>query len=146
MKLYERVFHPHTPANINIVHQFEMQDFNSKVAVFLTKNVGSMWMAYTFVCLALIGLLGILNILNPITVLLVSWLSQTFIQLVLLPVIMVGQNVLNRKQELQSDEMFQTTQHSFHDIEQIMQHLDAQDAKILEIATLVQGSLHDKAE
>jgi hypothetical protein len=52
---------------------------------------------------------------------------------VMLPVIMVGQNVLGRKAELQSDEMFATSQHSFSDIVQIMEHLYAQDQEILKI-------------
>lgn len=41
--------------------------------------------------------------------------------------------MLGRKAELQSDEMFATSQHSFSDIVQIMEHLDAQDQEILKI-------------
>ena len=54
-------------------------------------------------------------------------------QLPLMIVIMVGQGLLGRKQELQAEEAYQTTLKSFHDVEQIMAHLDAQDEKILEI-------------
>ncbi len=50
---------------------------------------------------------------------------------------MVGQNVLGRKSELQADEQFNTTQKSYHDIEQIMQHLSAQDDKILEQTRMI---------
>jgi uncharacterized membrane protein len=137
--LYERIVHRHRPVNINEIHDQEQQDINSRIAVFLTKTIGSMWMAYAFICLALIGLFAILGISTPIIALIIAWLSQTFIQLVLLPVIMVGQNVLNRKQELQADELFETSKHSFHDIEQIMNHLDAQDEKILEISNIVEA-------
>lgn len=58
-------------------------------------------------------------------------------------VIMVGQGVLSRKQEIQADEQFATTQKSFHDIEQIMQHLDAQDKELLRQSKLIeeQGQL-----
>ncbi len=131
--LYLHTPHAHTPHNINEVHREEQTSINAHLAVWLTKTVGTMPTAYTFVLLALIGLLAILGILSPIVALLVAWTSQTLIQLVLLPVIMVGQNVLSRKQELQADEMFATTQHSFHDIEQIMAHLDAQDTAIVQI-------------
>jgi len=96
-----------------------------------------MWTAYTFAVLAIIGLLAILGVLTPLVALLVSWVSQTFIQLILLPIIMVGQNVLGRKSELQADEQFNTTQKSYHDIEQMMQHLCAQDAELLRHAHLL---------
>lgn len=132
--LYEHKPHLHKPRNINKQHAQEMQGLNDRIALTLTRGVGSMPVAYSFVVLALIGLLAILGLLPPIVALLVAWFSQTFIQLVLLPVIMVGQNVLNRKQELQNEEAYQATLKSYHDIEQIMQHLDAQDRKILEIA------------
>ncbi len=137
MSLYKHNLHPHKPQNVNDLHVEEMQSFNDRIAVFLTHTVGSMPTAYAFIALAFVGLLAILGILNPIVALLVAWLSQTLIQLVLLPVIMVGQNVLNRKQELQADEQFATTQKCFHDIEQIMEHLNAQDKELLKQSELI---------
>lgn len=129
----------HTPAtqkpprNVNLVHEAEKAaaGFNTRLAVGLTQKVGTMWTAYTFAVLAIIGLFAILGLLSPIVVLLVAWVSQTFIQLVLLPIIMVGQNVLGRKAELQSEEQYTTTINTYHDIEQIMEHLSAQDAELL---------------
>ena len=66
--------------------------FNSRLAVFITKNVGTMWCAYIF---AVIGLTGIVAALtnNTTLVLLVGAISGYFLQLVLLPIIIVGQNV-----------------------------------------------------
>lgn len=136
MSLFERTRHPHKPRNINAAHRAE-QGVNTRIAVGLTRIVGSMPTAYVFCILAIIGLCAILGLLNPLVALLVSWTSQTLIQLVLLPVIMVGQNVLSRHQELQADEMFATTEKSFHDIEQIMQHLEAQDAELLRQSTML---------
>jgi Protein of unknown function (DUF1003) len=52
-------------------------------------------------------------------------------QLPLMIVIMVGQGLLGRKQELQSEEQYNTTIKTYHDIEQIMAHLSAQDEEIL---------------
>ena len=118
--------HFHRPRNVNKVHRAE-QGINTRIAGVLTRIVGSMPTAYVFAVLALVGLCAILGWLNPLVALLVAWLSQTLIQLVLLPVIMVGQNVLSRHQELQADETFATTEKSYHDIEQIMLHLEAQD-------------------
>lgn len=131
--LFQHAPHPNTPHNPNEIHRLEQaaEGINTKIAVTLTKSVGTMWTAYTFVVLAIIGLFAILGVLSPLVALLVAWTSQTLIQLVLLPVIMVGQNVLSRKQEIQSEEQFNTTIKTYHDIEQIMLHLSAQDAELL---------------
>src|SRR5215813_11470488 len=65
--------------------------FNNRVAVFVTRSVGSMWAAYLFALLAFISLPAALNSHDPLII--VSWTAQTFLQLVLLPIIIVGQNV-----------------------------------------------------
>ncbi len=52
---------------------------------------------------------------------------------------MVGQNVLGRKAELQSDESYATTMKSYADIEAVMKHLDNQDEKILALEQLIKG-------
>ena len=64
---------------------------NTRVAVKITKSVGSMWCAYVFALLAIISLPAALRSGDPIII--VSWIAQTFLQLVLLPIIIVGQNV-----------------------------------------------------
>lgn len=64
---------------------------NSRIAVRITNAVGSMWCAYAFGALALVSLPAAIRSHDP--VILVAWLSQTFLQLVLLSVIIVGQNV-----------------------------------------------------
>src|SRR5260370_41181032 len=99
---------PHTPRNVNRVQAAEIAaaGVNTQLAVWLTEHVGTMWTAYAFAVLAIIGLFAILGLLSPIIALLIAWISQTFLQLVLLPVIMVGQNVLGRNAELQADESF----------------------------------------
>ena len=138
MSLYQHKPHPHQPRNVNQTHAREnLQRFNTRLAVLLTKSTGTMWTAYLFAILGVIGLLGLLNLLNPFVFLLTTWLSQQFLQLVLLPVIMVGQNVLSKHSELQADEAFQTTMHTFHDTEQMIEHLNAQDRQIIAIDTKI---------
>jgi len=74
--------------------------------VVLTKGVGTMACAYLFSLIALVSLpailveAGVLHrsevpafLTKPGLILVVSWVAQTFIQLVLLSVIMVGQGV-----------------------------------------------------
>lgn len=64
---------------------------NTRLAVVITKIVGSMWCAYIFALLALISLPAAIHSHDPLII--VSWVAQTFLQLVLLPIIIVGQNV-----------------------------------------------------
>lgn len=137
--LYQHVKHPHQPQNVNVVHKERHQaaGLNTRIAVLLTKAVGTMWTAYLFTILAIVGLFGLLGLLNPFTFLLATWLSQQFIQLVFLPILSVGQSVLGKHAETMAEEQFNTTQRSFHDIEQIMAHLDAQDTKILGMEQLI---------
>lgn len=64
---------------------------NTRLAVGITKVVGSMWCAYLFTLLALISFPAAIRSHDPIII--VAWIAQTFLQLVLLPIIIVGQNV-----------------------------------------------------
>jgi hypothetical protein len=77
--------------------------FNGWLAVQITKVVGSMWCAYAFAALALISLPAAIQ---QGTVAIVSWISQTFLQLVLLSVIMVGQQVLAKASDKQALQTF----------------------------------------
>lgn len=91
---------------------------NAKIAVFLTNIVGSMWCAYVF---AIIALLGLRPALRPGGEGLVSWIAQTFLQLVLLSVIMVGQNVQSIASDVRS-------QHTYDDTLEILDRLDVHTA------------------
>lgn len=130
--IYQHTKHPHQPRNVNRVHKREQQSagFNTRVAVWLTKNVGTMQCAYIFAGIGIGSLIGVFTNSVFLAALFGS-VSSYFLQLVLLPILSVGQNVLGRHAELQSDEMFKTSQHSFHDIEEIMAHLAAQDDELL---------------
>ena len=64
---------------------------NAWLALRITRGVGSMWCAYAFAIIALVSLPAALS--SGDLIIIVSWIAQTFIQLVLLPVIIVGQNV-----------------------------------------------------
>jgi len=80
----------------------ELEGLNGKIAVLITNAVGTMWCAYAFAILALISLpQAIAGGVAP----LIAWIAQTFLQLVLLSVIMVGQKVAaaaSDKQALQT--------------------------------------------
>ena len=68
-----------------------MGRINTRLALGITKRVGSMWCAYLFALLAIISLPAAISSHSPIII--VAWIAQTFLQLVLLPIIIVGQNV-----------------------------------------------------
>ncbi|WP_321960832.1 hypothetical protein [Paraburkholderia sp. J7] len=75
---------------------------NGRIAVAITNVVGTMWCAYVFAAIALVSLPSAIQ--GGVSTL-VAWVAQTFLQLVLLSVIMVGQKVAaaaSDKQALQT--------------------------------------------
>jgi hypothetical protein len=97
---------------------------NGKIALILTTAVGTMWCAYLF---AVLALLVLPQAVHGGLLTLVQWISQTFIQLVMLSVIMVGQNILGRASDKRADMTYQDAEATFHEAEQIQAHLQAQD-------------------
>jgi hypothetical protein len=80
----------------------EQVGFNGRLAMLITNGVGTMWCAYLFALLALISLPAAIQ--GGVATF-IAWLAQTFIQLVLLSIIMVGQKVsaaASDKQALQT--------------------------------------------
>ncbi|MEI6217094.1 MAG: hypothetical protein WCP64_07505 [Actinomycetes bacterium] len=75
----------------------KVTDFNTKLAAKITSGVATMWCAYAFAAIALISLPAALKSGDAITI--VAWVAQTFLQLVLLSIIMVGQNVASASVE-----------------------------------------------
>ena len=68
-----------------------INEFNRRVAEKITAFVSTMWCAYIFAALALISLPAAIK--SGDVVIIVAWVAQTFLQLVLLSIIMVGQQV-----------------------------------------------------
>ena len=75
--------------------------FNTMLAVAITTRVGTMWVAYAFAALALISLPAALA--SGEVIVIVSWIAQTFLQLVLLPIIIVGQNVIQAANDARAE-------------------------------------------
>jgi hypothetical protein len=109
--------------------------FNSWLAVKVTNGVGTMWCAYAFAALALISLPAAILSGNP--VILVSWISQTFLQLVLLSIIIVGQNVLAAASDKRAEATYEDADAVLHTALQIQDHLVAQDAEIEKILSTI---------
>jgi hypothetical protein len=131
--------HLHTRQAISLrglLDQIKRVDgINAKIAVFLTNIVGSMWCAYAFAVLALFGLPAALR---PGGEGIIPWIAQTFLQLVLLSVIMVGQNVQAEASDVRSQRTFDDTVlildrldiHTQGGLKDLADRLDELEAKI----------------
>ena len=112
----------------------EVEGFNAKFAVIITSGVGTMACAYLFAVIAFVSLPAILieaNVLKksdvpvfftkPGLILIVSWIAQTFLQLVLLSIILVGQRVQSAASDTRALK-------EFEDTEVILDRLDTKTA------------------
>ena len=99
--------------------------FNTWLAVTVTKSVGTMWAAYIFTLIAVGGAVAVVT-QNAFLTALSVLISQTFLQLVLLPIIIVGQNVISASQDAraEADHLTLTTLHAINvqQLEILRQH------------------------
>jgi hypothetical protein len=109
--------------------QPERLGFNGRVGVLITTVVGTMWAAYVFTCLALVGLPAALGLtwLPQQSLIIVAWVAQTFLQLVLLPIIIVGQNVQAAAADKRSVQTFKDAEAILAECLALQTHLEDQD-------------------
>ncbi|MGH9057193.1 MAG: hypothetical protein ACRDYY_15230 [Acidimicrobiales bacterium] len=107
--------------------------FNAKVGLRITVIVGTMWAAYVFAAIAFISLPD--NIHS--TQLLILWISSSFLQLVLLPVIIVGQNIQANAADERAKATYDDAAAVLEEARQIQAHLLAQDEVISHILASV---------
>jgi hypothetical protein len=86
-----------------------------------------MWCAYIFAMLALVV---VPQAIHGGLLTLVQWVSQTFIQLVMLSVIMVGQSILGLASDKRAEMTYKDAEATFHEAQQIQAHLKSQDDAI----------------
>ena len=109
--------------------------FNQWFAVKVTTGVGTMWCAYAFAALALVSLPSAIASGSAVT--LVSWISQTFLQLVLLSVIIVGQNVQAAASDKRAEATFHDASATLHEVAHVQGHLAAQDEVLASLISKV---------
>lgn len=124
------------PRNPNVIHHDSLS-MNEKIALKATNFFGSMPMFYLFIIWAFLPIIPILAQFQPI----ILYISAGIIQLVALPLIIVGQNLQSRHSEIRAEEEFNTTNTSYKDIEHILKHLDAQDEELLKQSGLIKEIL-----
>ena len=130
---YEYQQHPHAEARkakgpaVSVKHakSTEKLGLNAKIGLFITKSVGTMWAAYLFFALTLVSLPAALASGNALII--VSWIAQTFLQLVLLPIIIVGQNIQASSADARAIATYEDAGAILEEAKEIQSHLAAQD-------------------
>ncbi len=124
-----------TAAPVKVADQLKRDSpvarFNAALAVKITSGIGSMWCAYVFALIALIGLPGALKLG---TLGIVQWVAQTFLQLVLLSIIIVGQNIQASASDQRSENTYKDAEAVLHEAIEIQKHLVAQDAVLTKLS------------
>lgn len=98
---------------------------NNRIGLGITKRVGTMWAAYIFFGLTLVSLPAALASGN--TLVIVGWIAQTFLQLVLLPIIIVGQNLQAHESEKRAIATYEDAGAILEEAKEIQNHLSDQD-------------------
>jgi len=113
-----------------------IQRFNAFLAVKITSAVGTMWCAYLFAGLAFVSLP---EAIRGGTAPLIAWIAQTFLQLVLLSIIIVGQKVDGVASDKRAVETYNDAEAVLHEAMQIQAHLAAQDKVLTDLIGEVRG-------
>lgn len=133
--LYDHVPHAHIEERLRqgpVKVRDQAQRFNARLGLAITMVVGTMWCAYVFGIIALISLPSAVTSHN--LTIIIAWLSSNFLQLVLLPVIIVGQNLQATASDKRAEQTFRDAEAVLAEALKIQEHLAAQDA-ILEKLT-----------
>jgi hypothetical protein len=138
MSNYIHVPHPHTLERLehrdkpvstaDIQAKSTANRFNSWLAIKITDGVGTMWCAYLFACVALVGLPAALK---PGGEGIIAWIAQTFLQLVLLSIIIVGQNIAAAASDARSVNTYKDAEAILSEALEIQKHLQSQDETLI---------------
>lgn len=136
----DRIFHRaggferEKPQNPNELARKQLS-FQDKIALSVTSAVGTMYAVYFF-AFAMAGWMfwqqGVLHeqAFDPYPFAFLLFIGN-IVQLLLMPLIMVSQNIQGRHAELRAEEQYKTTVSSYHDTEYMMDHLAAIDTELL---------------
>jgi hypothetical protein len=139
--LYEYIRHPrlaelraHGPVKTKDLLRTNSENvlvrLNAKFGLRITLVVGTMWAAYVFTILALFALP---SAIKQGTYFIIVWLSSSFLQLVLLPIIIVGQNIQAAAADKRSEETYKDAEAVLKESAEIQHHLHVQDEAITNI-------------
>jgi hypothetical protein len=115
--------------------------FNTRVAEKITSLISTMWCAYLFAAIALISLPAAIK--SGSVVIIVAWIAQTFLQLVLLSIIMVGQQVAGAALEQKINETHEASLGEFELAKEARRIADQELAQIKSMAAEIHAILKD---
>lgn len=129
--LYEHCMHPWTEIKLSPHRPRapKVDDgrvgINGKIGLAITTLVGTMICGYVFAIIALISLPSAISS-HDLTVI-IAWISSNFLQLVLLPIIIVGQNLQAKASDKRAEDTYNDAAAVLHEALEIQKHLAAQD-------------------
>jgi hypothetical protein len=147
-KIYEYIRHPRASELARAGRAKTTEEFrkpksdsffaklNARFGLRVTLAVGTMWCAYAFTIIALFALP---DAIKQGTYYVIVWLSSSFLQLVLLPIIIVGQNIQAVASDKRAEETFKDAEAVLKESEEIQKHLLAQDEVITSILTRLEA-------
>ncbi len=142
-KIFDHVPHPHIErrkaqraplVSDQLARDSAINRFNTFLALKITAAVGTMWCAYAFAALALVSLPDAIRGGLATTI---TWTAQTFLQLVLLSIIIVGQNVQAAAADARAQATYEDADAVLHTALEIQQHMEAQDREIERILVAI---------
>ena len=134
-----------TVDQVRLDHPNPIVRVNARLGLAITNVVGTMWAAYVFTLIALMSLPAILStfkafhavfpswLIKASLIALIAWISSNFLQLVLLPIIIVGQNIQAKAADKRAEDTYNDADAVLHEVTHIQMHLKAQDEQILQI-------------
>lgn len=147
MSLYEHVPHPHVKhrqavgpvkvadqrpgaaiARFNGRIARSITRFNTNAALWITRAVGTVWAFYLFNGIALVSLPAAIKTHDPQPI--VNWVSSNWLQLILLPAVLVGQSLLGKAADARAEQVFQDAEAILHECLELQLHLKEQDKVI----------------
>ena len=111
---------------------------NGKIGLLITTLVGTMVCGYVFAIIALISLPSAISSHN--LTLIIAWVSSNFLQLVLLPIIIVGQNLQAKASDKRAEDTYNDAAAVLHEALEIQKHLAAQDQVLAGLVAAAAGS------
>lgn len=119
-------------SNANQIHEQKLTRIE-KAALFVVERVGTI--GFFLFCVALATLPLIIPSLMPT----VQYISSGYLQLILLPLILLGQNLQGRHAEARAEADFETNVQAEKDILTVLERLDKQDEQILKILRAIES-------
>jgi len=146
--LFKRLPRLHKPVNVNEKHAQSLA-VNDRIALTVTNAMGTMWALYFMAAFMLIWCVWQYfmrdKAFDPYPYAFLLFLGN-IVQLLLMPLIMVGQSILSKHAEMRADEQYKTTLTSYQDLEHIMEHLDAQDKELIRQTQMLMKLMQTQTE